>query len=230
MSATRRTSSHRWGRPQARRPNPEGFSFAFTRRGELFALPFRPTLLGRSRCNRQQKSGGPSLFEPSLKVQRDNAHNQNSRFALPPVSTSSTRDLAKPKPDVAWESTQIRARGLLRVEAMWWPGLAGISQPAPKPAPAAFLESRRGRRSTAGTQYFKFGRNDSSWGFLVLSDRRSRSPQAKPPTGQHFAQCPAGGLKRPQMLLALRPFCEPCVAAIVRQLTARTSRTHQRPS
>jgi hypothetical protein len=25
------------------------------------------------------------------------------------------------------------------------------------------------------------------------------SPKAKPPTGRHFAQCPAGGLKRPQM-------------------------------
>jgi len=25
------------------------------------------------------------------------------------------------------------------------------------------------------------------------------SPKAKPPTGLHFAQCPAGGLKRPQM-------------------------------
>src|SRR5580692_9408794 len=32
-------------------------------------------------------------------------------------------------------------------------------------------------------------------------------PKAKPPPGRHFAQCPAGGLKRPQNAPALRPFC-----------------------
>jgi hypothetical protein len=45
---------------------------------------------------------------------------------------------------------------------------AHLRSPRTKPAPAAFLESRRGRRSTDGTQYFRFGRNDSAWGFLVL--------------------------------------------------------------
>ena len=49
------------------------------------------------------------------------------------------------------------------------------------------------------TQYFKLGRNDSSWGFLVPQLSAILSPKAKPPTGLHFAQCPAGGLKRPQM-------------------------------
>jgi hypothetical protein len=86
---------------------------------------------------------------------------------------------------------------------------AHLRSPRTKPAPAAFLESRRGRRSTDGTQYFKFGRNDSAWGFLLFkrSEIGRSTPQAKPPTGQHFAQRPAGGLNRPQMPPALRPFC-----------------------
>jgi len=78
-----REGSRRWGRPQARRPNPAGFSFDFAVLGKLSNLLFMPVLLGRGRRNRPHKSGGPPLFEPSLKVQRDNAHNQNSTFALP---------------------------------------------------------------------------------------------------------------------------------------------------
>jgi hypothetical protein len=46
---------------------------------------------------------------------------------------------------------------------------------------------------------FKLERNDSSWGFLVSQPSAILSPKAKPPTGLHFAQCPAGGLKRPRM-------------------------------
>src|ERR1700729_2481429 len=53
---------------------------------------------------------------------------------------------------------------------------------------------------------FKLERNDSSWGFLVSQPSAILSPKAKPPTGLHFAQCPAGGFKRPQMA-PLRPFC-----------------------
>ncbi len=79
--------------------------------------------------------------------------------------------------------------------------------PRTKPAPAAFLNSRRGRRFTSGTKYFKFGRNNSSWGFLVLSDRRFRSPQAKPPTGQHFTPMPGGRSQAASDARALRPFC-----------------------
>jgi hypothetical protein len=49
------------------------------------------------------------------------------------------------------------------------------------------------------TQYLKLERNDLSWGFLVPQHSAILSPKAKPSTGRHFAQCPAGGLKRSQM-------------------------------
>jgi hypothetical protein len=68
--------SHRRNRSQARRPRPAGFSFAFIGRADLFALPIKPILLWRVGWIRSGKSGGPSLFEPSLKVQRDNTYNQ----------------------------------------------------------------------------------------------------------------------------------------------------------
>jgi hypothetical protein len=43
---------------------------------------------------------------------------------------------------------------------------------------------------------------------LVFSDRRSRSPQAKPPTGQHFAPMPGGRSQAAsECPPALRPFC-----------------------
>ncbi len=60
---------------------PAGFSFAFAGRGEwLMLLPFKAMLpLGHAR-----KSGGPPLFEPSFKVQRENAHNQSSGFTAAP--------------------------------------------------------------------------------------------------------------------------------------------------
>jgi hypothetical protein len=60
--------------------------------------------------------------------------------------------------------------------------------------------------SQLGLQYFELGRNDSSWGFLVPQHSAIPSPKAKPPTGPHFAQCPAGGLKRPQV---------PCTEAVL---------------
>jgi len=74
-------NSHRWGRPQARRFDPAGFSFGFGGCGKLLILPFKFLLFRRRRWNRSRKSGGPPLFELSLKVQRDIAHNapQGSR-------------------------------------------------------------------------------------------------------------------------------------------------------
>ena len=61
---------------------PAGLSFAFAGRGELLMLllPFKAMLpLGHAR-----KSGSPPLFEPSFKVQRENAHNQSSGFTAAP--------------------------------------------------------------------------------------------------------------------------------------------------
>ena len=65
------------GRPKGQL-NPAGFSFAFAGCGKLLTLLF-PMLLERAR-----KFGGPPLFEPSFKVQRDSTHNQSSGFAVAP--------------------------------------------------------------------------------------------------------------------------------------------------
>ncbi len=71
-------------RPQARRLNAVGFSFAVVGRGELsmLLLPFKAMLLLERA--RGRKSGGPPMLAPSFKVQRDNAHNQSSGFAVAP--------------------------------------------------------------------------------------------------------------------------------------------------
>lgn len=66
--------SHIRYRPQARRLNAAGFSFAVARRGELLLLPFKAMLL--SEGARGRKSGSPPLFAPSFKVQRNTAHNR----------------------------------------------------------------------------------------------------------------------------------------------------------
>jgi hypothetical protein len=76
--------SHSRCRPQARRLNPAGFSFGFGRFGKLLLLLLR-LALGRRWWSRPTKSGGPPLFEPSLKVPGYNAHNLNSGFAVPPL-------------------------------------------------------------------------------------------------------------------------------------------------
>jgi hypothetical protein len=76
------------GRPKGQL-NSAGFSFAFAGCGKLLTLPFPmllPMLLERAR-----KSGGPPLFEPSFKVQRDSTHNQNSGFAVALGVKASTR-------------------------------------------------------------------------------------------------------------------------------------------
>jgi hypothetical protein len=73
--------SPRRSRPQARRSDPAAFSFGFGGYRKLLTLAFRPMRLMR-RHRRPQKSGGPSLFELSLQVQRDNAHNPDSGLAI----------------------------------------------------------------------------------------------------------------------------------------------------
>jgi len=72
--------SLRWYQPQARVKS-AGFSFGFGGLGDLLAPPFRPLL---SRCDRFHPQGKPSSrppFAPSLKVQRDDTHN-NSGFLV----------------------------------------------------------------------------------------------------------------------------------------------------
>jgi hypothetical protein len=70
--------SHRRCRPHARRFNPADFSFGFGGFGKLLLLRLA---LGRRWRSRPTKSGGPPLFEPSLKVQGDDTHN-NSGFSV----------------------------------------------------------------------------------------------------------------------------------------------------
>jgi hypothetical protein len=61
--------------------SPSGFSFAFVGHGDplMLPLPFKAMLFARA-----GKSGRPPPLEPSLKVQRDIAHNQSSGFAVAP--------------------------------------------------------------------------------------------------------------------------------------------------
>ena len=82
LRAHRLTSAGK-DRPQARRLNAAGFSFAVVGRGELLMLlPFKAMLL--SERARGGKSGSPPLFAPSFKVQGNTAHNQSSGFAVAP--------------------------------------------------------------------------------------------------------------------------------------------------
>jgi hypothetical protein len=76
--------SPRWGRSQALRVEPVGFSFARVGCRQLQTiLPFKPILLGRDRRIRLGKSGGPPLLAPSLKVEGDSAHDRNLRVRGP---------------------------------------------------------------------------------------------------------------------------------------------------
>ena len=90
LRAHRLTSAGK-DRPQARRLNAAGFSFAVVGRGELLMLllPFKAMLL--SERARGRKSGSPPLFAPFFKVQRNTAHIQSSGFAAAPRSKASTR-------------------------------------------------------------------------------------------------------------------------------------------
>jgi hypothetical protein len=83
LRAHRLTSAGK-DRPQARRLNAAGFSFAVVGRGQLLMLllPFKAMLL--SERARGRKSGSPPLFAPFFKVQRNTAHNQSSGFAVAP--------------------------------------------------------------------------------------------------------------------------------------------------
>jgi hypothetical protein len=69
------------GSAASRRLNAAGFSFAVVERGDLL-LPFKAMLFSERASG--QKSGSPPLLAPSLKFQRNIAHNQSSGFAVAP--------------------------------------------------------------------------------------------------------------------------------------------------
>src|SRR5258705_1496824 len=95
---------------------PAGLSFAFAGRGELLMLllPFKAMLpLGHAR-----KSGGPPLFEPSFKVQRENAHNQSSGItAAPGLEGLNARGPLKVHPKWRLRESAQASLALLRVPA-----------------------------------------------------------------------------------------------------------------
>jgi hypothetical protein len=62
---------------------PCGFFFYICGALQAIDSVFQDNAFGRDRRNRRDKSGGPSLFETSLKVKRNFAHSQAPR-SLPP--------------------------------------------------------------------------------------------------------------------------------------------------
>src|ERR1700689_626485 len=85
------SKAQRENRAQVRNREPAcsaAAGFAFLGRGDvsMMLLRFKATLFGGA-----GKSGRPPPLEPSLKVQRDIAHNQSSGFAIAPRSRASPR-------------------------------------------------------------------------------------------------------------------------------------------
>jgi hypothetical protein len=101
-----------------------------------------------------------------LKVQRDNAYDRDFRVRGPaPADGLNVHRALK--------ILRRRGESALATHAI---AASGRSL-RPKPAPAAVLESRRGRRSTAGTPYFKSDGTihlGGSWS-SAIGDRRSIS-------------------------------------------------------
>jgi hypothetical protein len=81
----------------------------------LLLLPFKAMLLSEGAHGR--KSGSPPLFASSFKIQRNTAHNQNSRFAIAPRVTG------------------LNTRGPLKVQSegikLFWQHLEGSAFCAP---------------------------------------------------------------------------------------------------
>jgi hypothetical protein len=61
--------------------SPAGFSFSLAEGARILTGAFQDNAFGCGRYNPRGKSSGPALLEPSLKVQRDVAHNLNSTLA-----------------------------------------------------------------------------------------------------------------------------------------------------
>ena len=92
------------------------------------AMPFR-----RHRRDRPRKSGGPSLFELSLKIQRNVAHIPNSGLSAPVSRVFNARGPSKVHL-ASQDGRAVRAAGIGR-------HFGGLQT---EPTPAAFLVSWRG--------------------------------------------------------------------------------------
>jgi hypothetical protein len=100
--------------------------------------------------------------------------------------------------------------GVPRISGRGPVGASRRHSPPTKPAPAAVLESRRGCRSTAGTQYFKSDGTillGVSWS-SAIGDRRSFSA-SQATDRSTFAPTPGGKVSSGLRCIppALRPFC-----------------------
>ena len=96
-------------------------------------LTFKFSLFRR---NRARKSGRPSLFEPSLKVQRDFAHKPIQVEVLP-------RWYDPQHTEVPPKVLNVPARNQPRPPMRWQQSVRTLPSPRLKPSPAAFLESCR---------------------------------------------------------------------------------------
>jgi hypothetical protein len=119
-----------------------GFLFRFGRLGKSLNRPLRLLLIRRHPRNGARKSGGPTPFELSLKVQRDFAHNPPSGFEVLPRCYDLNVHEAR-KVHLTRRREESAAAGLCD-----GPGRLYRPSARVKPAPAAFRESGRGHSIT----------------------------------------------------------------------------------
>ena len=101
-------------------------------------MPFKSLLFRHHRRRRPRKSGGPSLFQPSLKVQRDVAHYPPPGSRSCPGTTALNALGAKKVRNSARGESASDAHAMAEIDRQLW-------SPQTKLARAAFLESRRGK-------------------------------------------------------------------------------------
>ena len=70
------------------------FTQSLVRRSRPLIWPLKLTLFGCRRIG-SEESGGPPPFEPSLKVERNTAHKENSGFIAPGVIALTREDLQR---------------------------------------------------------------------------------------------------------------------------------------
>jgi hypothetical protein len=99
----------------------------------MLLLPFKAMLFGRA-----GKSGRPPPLEPSLKVQRDIAHNQSSGFAVAPrVKGLNARGPLKVHPKWRLEESALAHRAMAPIGRH-------LTAPKSRDSPAALLDSANG--------------------------------------------------------------------------------------
>ena len=100
--------------PALRKWNERPSQLVIIRGGLPGGHAYRADLFGRGRNNRWDKSGGPPLFEPSFKVNRDSTHDltQRSGFVVAPGLKGIN----------AWDPLKVHPHGLSTGEPRSLPG------------------------------------------------------------------------------------------------------------